>query len=122
MQRITITMDDDLVEELESIVAGLGGSRSEAIRDLERRIPEGRLARHDQMVSALSVPIDHESSLEVVVMRGDVCSIHTYAQTLFLERGLRHGAVTFVPLAPDPKLHWHEEGPPHAHLHVTDPF
>lgn len=156
MQRITLTMDDALAEELDAFIkASGGGSRSEAIRDLlrqslgqrqkpasqapclgvisytidhntrdlGRRVPQGRLARHDQTISALSVPIDHDSSLDVVVMRAPVEGVQDYAQALFMERGLRHGSLSLIPLHADDTPHSHDEkAAGHHHHHVRDTF
>ncbi|MDZ7909660.1 MAG: nickel-responsive transcriptional regulator NikR [Gemmobacter sp.] len=151
MQRITITLDEDLAAELDGFMAATGAqSRSEAIRDLLRRglatrpdapaeagcfgvvsctvdhslrnlasrVPQGRLDRHDQTVAALSVPLDHTTALEVTVMRGRVGDVAAYAETLFLERGVMHGALSLVPVTEDEVLHVHNDGPPHAHRHL----
>ncbi len=65
MQRVTITIDDDLAAELDRYMAGRGyGNRSEAIRDLARsglqqaarEVPDSR-----QCVAALVYVYDHEA-------------------------------------------------------------
>lgn len=156
MQRITITMDDGLVAELQAFIDASGAfNRSEAIRDLVRRglaararegseaecigvlsyavdhsvrelgrrVPQGRLERHDQTVAALSVPVDHTSTVDVVVMRGTVASVGGYAEGLFLERGIRHGALSLVPVEPELVPHRHDEtSHSHVHLRVQDTF
>ena len=111
-------------------LAARGGDRSEArcvgvlsfafdhsVRDLGRRVPKGRLERHDQTVAALSVPVDHTTSVDVVVMQGTVASVSGYAEGLFLERGVRHGALALVPVEVDVDAHDHE-GHAHAHVHL----
>lgn len=156
MQRITITMDDDLVAELDSHIEASGAfNRSEAIRDLVRRglsarnrdrdgagcfgilsyaidhsvrdlgrrVPQGRLDRHDQTVAALSVPVDHSSSVDVVVMKGTVGSVTDYAEGLYLERGILHGALHLVPVATEHHTHAHDaNAPAHVHLRVQETF
>ena len=156
MQRVTITMDDGLVAELDAFIEASGAfNRSEAIRDLVRRglaarererteagcfgilsyaidhslrdlgrrVPQGRLERHDQTAAALSVPIDHTTSIDVVVMRGTVASVEDYAQGLFLERGVLHGALALVPVEPADKPHSHDErSAAHVHLRVQETF
>jgi len=151
MQRITITLDDELADELDAHMASIGATgRSEAIRDLVRRglaaipqgpneadcfgviscaidqsvrnlaarVPQSRLDRHDQTVAALSVPIDHSTSIDVTVMRGRVSDVTSYAEALFLERGVMHGTLGLVPVAEDKMRHVHNEGPPHEHSHL----
>ncbi|MEI2385445.1 nickel-responsive transcriptional regulator NikR [Breoghania sp. JC706] len=150
MQRITITIDDDLAAELDAHMAATGTSgRSEAIRDLVRRglatvrsgpgdercygvvscavdqsvrqlaarIPQGRLDRHDQTVAALSVPLDHTTSIDVAVMRGRVADVTAYAEALFLERGVMHGSLGLIPVAEDTTTHVHEHDHSHEHTH-----
>jgi CopG family nickel-responsive transcriptional regulator len=104
MQRITVTIDDELLEAVDKMIARRGyQSRSEAIRDLtragmaelhERALAdhqgvaalvyvydhEGRaLARrltrafhdhHDLSMATMHVHLDHESCLEVAILRG----------------------------------------------------
>lgn len=156
MQRITITMDEELAAELDAFVEASGtSSRSEAIRDLVRRglaargrerseagcfgvlsyafdhsvrdlgrrVPQGRLERHDQTVAALSVPVDHTTTIDVVVMRGTVAAVGDYAEGLFLERGVLHGALALVPVEPQAQAHSHDDGhDAHVHLRVQETF
>lgn len=86
-------------------------------RGLAARVPQGRLDRHDETVTALSVPLDHSTVLDVTVMRGQVGSIATYAETLFVERGVMHGSLGLIPVAEGETRHMHNEGGPHAHTH-----
>ncbi|GLK70035.1 nickel-responsive transcriptional regulator NikR [Ancylobacter dichloromethanicus] len=89
----------------------------QSVRNLAARVPQGRLDRHDQTISALSVPLDHTTSIDVTVMRGWVGDISAYAQALFLERGVMHGALSLIPVAEDSAHHVHNQGPPHEHTH-----
>lgn len=90
----------------------------QSMRNLASRVPQGRLDRHDQTVAALSVPLDHTTSLDVTLMRGRVGDISAYAQALFLERGVMHGALNLVPVdvEPMPRAHVHE----HTHAHENE--
>ncbi len=157
MQRMTITLDDDLAAELDDFIERTGAvSRSEAIRDLVRtglankmkgpeeascygvisyaidqsmrnlasRIPKGRMNRHDQTVASMSVPLDHSTSIDVVVMRGRFGDISGYAEALFFERGILHGHLGLIPVDEDQTPHIHTEGErhPHTHLRVRPTF
>lgn len=157
MQRVTITLTDELADELDRFMAASGvQNRSEAIRDLVRRafttradapagsrclgvltctvdqscrnlgsrIPRNRLERHDQHLAALSIPLDHTTSLEVAVMRGRVGDVSHAAESLFLERGVMHGSLALVPVAEDGTRHVHDDGDTreHAHLRVQAAF
>ncbi|MBR8304735.1 MULTISPECIES: nickel-responsive transcriptional regulator NikR [Burkholderia cepacia complex] len=62
MQRITITIDDDLLETVDAMVAQRGyTSRSEAFRDLvrESRAREPAGATDDQCIATLTYVYDH---------------------------------------------------------------
>lgn len=65
MQRITITIDDDLLETIDAVVARRGySSRSEAVRDLVRDAAAREQAERDGAVAcfaALSYVYDHET-------------------------------------------------------------
>lgn len=159
MQRITITMDDDLVAELDNFIEASGAfNRSEVIRDLVRRglagrhqperdgagcfgilsyaidhgmrdlgrrVPQGRLDRHDQTLAALSLPVDHSSTVDVVVMQGPVGAVRDYAEALFAERGILHGALHLVPVAAEHHQHSHgdqDHAHDHVHLKVQETF
>jgi CopG family transcriptional regulator, nickel-responsive regulator len=150
MQRITITIEDDLLTELDRHMETSGAfNRSEAVRDLmrrglaERKTPEGtlcfgiisyamdhskrdlarrlpitRLDRHDQTVTAVSVPVDHGSTVDVVVMKAPVEKVTTYANALFLERGVLHGQVALIPLGEETTFHSHGSDVAHSHNHL----
>ncbi|SIS84588.1 nickel-responsive transcriptional regulator NikR [Phaeovulum vinaykumarii] len=157
MQRITITLTDEIVAELDRFMAESGAqNRSEAIRDLVRRAllarPEApetspclgvlsftvdqttrnlgarmslrRLAQHDRTLAALSVPLDHSTSLEVEVARGSVGAVRAGAEALFLERGVAHGALALIPVAEAGPRHSHagEAGHEHSHTVVQTSF
>ena len=91
---------------------------------LAKRVRLDRLDRHDEIVSTLTVPINHTSSVDIVVMHGTVGRVNGYAQQLFLERGVKHGATAMIPVsdggtAPG-KAPEEEHG--HAHVHIQESF
>ena len=63
MQRITITLDDDLMEELDRVIAAKGyQNRSEAIRDLARagmKLTSIETGAAMQVIGVLSYVFDH---------------------------------------------------------------
>lgn len=92
----------------------------QSVRNLSARVPQSRLDHHDQTVAALSVPLDHSTSIEVTVMRGRVADVSSYAEALFLERGVLHGSLGLIPVAEDKTRHAHPHGAgtPHEHTHT----
>jgi CopG family nickel-responsive transcriptional regulator len=147
MQRVTITLDDDLMADLDRIIAARGyQNRSEAIRDLARsgleqaaveaagsrncvatlvyvydhharelpkRLTQGFHDHHDLSQATLHVHLDHESCLEVTVLKGRGSEVQSFANEVIAERGVRHGHVVYMP-APDGTAHRH------AHDHDKD--
>src|SRR6516165_5439634 len=155
MQRITITLDDELMTALDRIIAACGyQNRSEAIRDLARagiaQVQEeaedspaavGALAfvydhrerelakrmtgsfhdRHDLSVAAMHVHLDHDSCLEVAVLRGAMRDVRDFARHIVAERGVRHGRLVMVPVEFEDQTHAHgAETSRHLHTHVIE--
>jgi CopG family transcriptional regulator, nickel-responsive regulator len=142
MQRLTITIDDDLVAEVDAFIAQHGyANRSEAFRDLLRsglehvdtaaagnrhciatlsyvydhaarelpkRLTNEYHAHHDLAQATLHVHIDHDSCLEVTVLRGRGADVRAFADHVIAERGVRHGHVVMMPVEPHA---------PHGHAH-----
>ena len=152
MNRVTIVLDDELLEEVDRMVETRGyQNRSEAIRDLtrgglrqavekvdtgecvaalvyaydhgERDLPK-RLAKtfhdhHDVIVSALHVYVDHDSSLQVSVLRGKAGDVRHLADHVIAERGVRYGRLVTIPAEEKPETHAHHKGAhSHSHLHL----
>lgn len=153
MQRITLSIDDDLAEVLDRHMATHRyASRSEALRDilreaqgrqrlagggdgfcvatlsyiynhrtrdLGRRLTQARHAHHDLQVATLNVHLDHDSSLEVSVLRGGARSVEALADATISQRGVRHGQLHLVPAERVRGRHSHGSGlHEHDHIHA----
>ena len=148
MQRVTITIDDELAADVDRFMTARGyANRSEAIRDLsrsglqlaarergdaracvaaliyvydhERRDLAQRLThdyheRHDLAQATLHVHLDHESCLEVTVLKGRGAEVQKFADHIIAERGVRHGRVVYLPAD---GAHSHGPGETHSHAH-----
>jgi CopG family transcriptional regulator, nickel-responsive regulator len=155
MQRITVTIDDDLLAAIDKVIAERGyQNRSEAIRDLVRAgmaEPEERSAgdhqgvaallyvydhkgrelakrltrsshdHHDLSLATMHVHLDHESCLEIAVLRGAINEIRHFAERVIAERGVRHGKLFAVPVDFETARHPHGgRGHRHLHTHVRE--
>ncbi len=152
MQRITITLDDELVAALDRVIAVCGyQNRSEAIRDLARtgmaqlqdeandsqagvaalvyvyshrerelakRLTGSFHDRHDLSVASMHVHLDHDSCLEVALLRGGMRDVRDFARHVVSERGVRHGRLVAVPVEFEDQKHAHGAEPSRRHLHV----
>lgn len=133
MQRVTITLDEELLEEVDALMRTRGyQNRSEAIRDLtrsglkqvkEEAVPEAfcigalvyvydhaardlskRLTRHSHdhhslTLSTLHVHIDHDSCLEVALLKGQGRELKQFADEVTSSRSVRHGQLVLIPEA-----------------------
>lgn len=131
MQRVTVTLDDDLMAELDRIIEVKGyQNRSEAIRDLARaglakakidaapdapcvaamvytydhhardlarRLTVAHHDHHDISLSTLHVHLDHDTCLEVSILKGSVAEVRHFADHVTAERNVRHGEVVVIP-------------------------
>jgi CopG family nickel-responsive transcriptional regulator len=154
MRRVTITIDEGLMADLDRLIAVRGyQNRSEAIRDLARaglqqasgeNLPDRhcvaalvyvydhtmrdlpkRLAHsfhdhHDMAVSTLHVHLDHESCMEVTVLKGKAADVRHFADCIIAERGVKHGRLVTVPveLASEKHAHGTQTSHHHDHAHV----
>ena len=153
MQRITLSVDDELVAALDRhMKARRYASRSEALRDilrghqaherlekpsdgdgfcvatlayvydhetrdLGRRLTKAQHRHHDLQVATLHVHLDHESCLEVSVLRGPVKAVRSMADDTVSQRGVRHGELHVIPASRDRGHHSHGGGS-HTHEHI----
>ena len=153
MQRITLSVDDDLAAALdEHMRTRRYTSRSEALRDILRSIKSGqrfeddskidgfcvatltyvydhetrdlgqRLTRsqhkhHDLQVATLHVHLDHDSCLEVSVLRGPIGEVRAVADETVSQRGVRHGQLHLMPADRARGRHSHG-GHSHEHDHI----
>ena len=153
MQRVTITLDDDLMQALDARMRAQGhANRSETVRDLvraglaetteaatasgqcvgalvyvydhdTRQLPQRLTAaqhdHHDLSVATLHVHLDHESCLEVAVLRGAAGDVRHFADHVTGERGVRYGRLVTVPVDLASERHDHgAKARSHAHAHV----
>ena len=157
MQRVTITLDDDLMADLDRIIEARGyQNRSEAIRDLARagirqaatplererdcvaalvyvydhnaRQLSKRLAdtfhdHHELSLASMHAHLDHDSCMEVTILRGKTDEVQHFAEHVIAERGVRHGRIVLVPTDVLGKPHQHgpdtSHPPSHSHRPVA---
>lgn len=153
MQRITLSIDDELADTLDRRMKKKRyASRSEALRDilreaeareqleeaangycvatlayvydhetrdLGRRLVQAQHSHHDLQVATLHVHLDHDTCLEVSVLRGQASAVRALADETVSQRGVRHGQLHLIPAEREQGRHKH--GPhghgPHGHDH-----
>lgn len=156
MQRVTMTLDDELIAEIDKFMERRGyHSRSEAFRDIARaglqatpeelassshcvgalvytydhgvrelskRLTETHHHHHDLAVATMHVHLDHETCLEVAILRGATANVRHFAEHVIAERGVRHGRVVLIPVDLQSENHAHGESSaqPHEHTRVRE--
>ncbi|MDO5531796.1 nickel-responsive transcriptional regulator NikR [Sutterella sp.] len=155
MQRITISIDDDLAEDFDRLIAERGyRNRSEAFRDLIRgakadaavaspdpdaicvasasyvydhherqlstRLTEIQHAHGGLVISLMHAHVSGDDCLETVFLRGRIAEVRAFADALVAEPGVRHGAVSIVPVDDMSHGHAHPHDHDHDHSHGHD--
>jgi CopG family nickel-responsive transcriptional regulator len=83
-------------------------------RDLPKRLTRDFHERHDLAQATLHVHLDHESCMEVTVLKGSGAEVQKFANHIISERGVRHGHVVYLPAE---GAHAHGRGETHSHGH-----
>ncbi len=92
-----------------------------ASRELARRLTRSFHDNHDISLATMHVHLDHQSCLEVAVLRGRMHDIRHFAEHVISERGVRHGRLVTVPVEVEAASHVHgEHDQPHLHTHVRE--
>jgi len=144
MQRITISLEDELAETLDKFLnARAYKNRSEGVRDLVReaidrhhseesehhhcvanlsyiynhrvralasRLSDMQHLHHDLIASTTLIHLDHDYSLESVMLKGPTAKVCAFADEVRAERGVRSSLLNLVGVHPDN----HPSG--HSHL------
>lgn len=93
-------------------VASLSYVYNHRVRELAARLLDLQHAHHDLVVAATHVVLDHEASLETVLLRGPTAAVSAFADRVIAERGVRFGAVNMVGVDANDD---HAEPAPHRH-------
>lgn len=69
-------------------------------RELPKRLTRDFHSHPDLSQATLHVHLDHDSCLEVTVLKGRSTEVKAFADHIIAERGVRHGHVVFMPVEP----------------------
>jgi CopG family nickel-responsive transcriptional regulator len=99
-------------------VANLSYIYDRRVRKLASRLSEMQHSHHNLIASTTSVPLDHNSSLECVMLKGKTTALRQFADSIRAERGVRSVVLNLVGVEPgDQHEHIHEhKHTGHAHL------
>ena len=77
-------------------------------RELSSRLTRAAHEHHDLSLATLHVHLDHDSCMEVTVLRGPAGEVRHFADHVIAERGVRHGRLVLVPV--DERFETHTHG------------
>ena len=91
-------------------------------RELAKRLTRSFHDHHDLSLATMHVHLDHESCMEVAVLRGAMSDIRHFAEHVISERGVRHGRLVAVPVEVAEESHAHggDDRRRHLHTHVRE--
>lgn len=87
-------------EDAGSCVASLSYVFDGGTRALAHRLATLQHDAHDLVVCSTQVRIDHDHTLEAVMLRGDERRVRAFADHVRAERGLRFGALNLISVEP----------------------
>src|SRR5579885_2013768 len=87
-------------------------------RELSKRLTRSFHEHHDLSLAAMHVHLDHDSCMEVSVLKGKTEAIQNLADHVIAERGVRHGRLVTVPVDLESQTHAHGAEPGHRHMHA----
>lgn len=97
-------------------------------RQLSNRLTDLHHDHHDLTIATMHVHLDHESCLEVAVLRGAVEQVRKLSESVISQHGVRYGHTHFVPANIAVQAHHHHgepagdhghsRGEGHAHEHI----
>lgn len=93
-------------------VANLSYVYNHRIRALAQRLLDMQHEHHDLVVSTTHVVLDHDASLETMILKGPTHTVRALANVIQAERGVRFGSINVISVEPND-----EHGHAHAHHH-----
>src|SRR5262249_11399517 len=86
-------------------------------RQLSKRLADAFHDHHELSLASMHAHLDHDSCMEVTILRGKTADVQHFAEHVIAERGVQHGRVVLVPTDLLIKPHTHADGTTHAHVH-----
>lgn len=91
-------------------------------RELATRLARIQHQHHDLLISTLQVHLDHDHSLETLVIRGPTKELRAFSGNLIAKSGIRHGQIYLLPVVYEVASHSHNGlsvvQQPHQHVHT----
>jgi len=87
-------------------------------RELSKRLTRLFHAHHDLTVSSLHVHLDHDTCMEVSILRGGTRDVRHLGGHVIAERGVQYGRLVTIPAQIETEHHHHRGAKAHSHVHT----
>ena len=87
-------------------------------RELGKRLIQTSHDRHDLSEATMHVHLDHESCMEVAMLRGTTRDVRQFSDQIIAERGVRHGRLMLMPVDIKSEVHAHGHKSARRHMHA----
>jgi CopG family nickel-responsive transcriptional regulator len=86
---------------------------------LSKRLADTFHDHHELSLASMHAHLDHDSCMEVTILRGKAHKVQHFAEHVIAERGVRHGRIVLVPtdVLGTPHQHGPDTDHPHEHEH-----
>ena len=69
-------------------------------------------------MATVRIALDHDTAMEVAVLKGKTAEVERLAQRIIAERGVRHGRLIIIPAEIESARHGHGQRQPQPHQHI----
>jgi len=118
LARAGIAQSDEDARLPQAGVAALVYVYHHQARELAKRLTRSFHDRHDLSLATMHVHLDHDSCMEIAVLRGATADMREFASRVTSERGVRHGRLVSIPVEFAAERHPHGGGKGRRHLHT----
>jgi CopG family transcriptional regulator, nickel-responsive regulator len=92
-----------------------------AAGQLSKRLTTAYHEHHELSLASLHVHLDHDTCLEVTVLKGKTDDVQQFGEHVIAERGVRHGKIVRMPVDQPARAHKASHSHPgHHHHHDHD--
>lgn len=110
---------DPVDDDRRPCVAALVYVYDHAARQLPKRLTDAFHDHHELSLASMHAHLDHETCMEVTILRGEAGKVQHFAEHVIAERGVRHGRLVLVPSAAAALPRGEAAG--HSHKHTDRP-
>jgi len=117
LARAGIRQAAEALDKQRDCVAALVYVYDHNARQLSKRLADTFHDHHELSLASMHAHLDHDSCMEVTILRGKADKVQHFGEHVIAERGVRHGRIVLVPTDVLIKPHSHADGTVHEHPH-----